>query len=407
MKARPIAAAGAVVVATGAATLGIGAAPAAAGGAHPAPSGGCPAPSKVFDRATPAAQRSLSYGQLARLSDGAGVTVAVIDTGVDGAVPQLSGRVRAGHDLTGPSGASANTDCLGRGTALASIVAAGPTKDAGFIGMAPAVTIDPIRVVAPGGSEEPSPGLIATAIRTAVDDHAQVVLVASANLPEGPSLSDALGYAVNHDALVVAPLPAPQGQVASTALSPAVSEHLLTVAAVGDYGSLPSTSTSAAMPDLVAPGKDVVALSRGGDGTVVASGDAYAAAFVAAAAALVRSYHPDDSVAEIMRRLEVSAIPVTGSRPEDAAGWGAVSPYDAVSAQLPTQDNGLAPPPRPVSIAAAPARASHPERGRALWVVGAGLTIVTVLVGVSVTVRARRRRGEGTRPAAVPALGAG
>src|SRR5262245_63038868 len=55
------------------------------------------------------------------ISRGDGVTVAVLDSGVDPAHPQLSGAVRAGGDYLGDGGDGLE-DCVGHGTAVASII---------------------------------------------------------------------------------------------------------------------------------------------------------------------------------------------------------------------------------------------------------------------------------------------
>ncbi|HWB36479.1 MAG TPA: S8 family serine peptidase, partial [Rugosimonospora sp.] len=70
-------------------------------------------------------------------SRGAGVVVAVVDSGVDASLAALSGRVTVGTDIVSGTGRG-DTDCLGTGTAMASIIAAGTDSGAGQItGIAP------------------------------------------------------------------------------------------------------------------------------------------------------------------------------------------------------------------------------------------------------------------------------
>ena len=74
-------------------------------------------------------QSSLDPAKVNQLSDGRSVTVAVIDSGVDSGHPQLAGRVRPGRDLLFPGGGPGDFDCIGHGTAVASIIAGGGEED--------------------------------------------------------------------------------------------------------------------------------------------------------------------------------------------------------------------------------------------------------------------------------------
>ncbi|MCW2542376.1 MAG: peptidase and in, kexin, sedolisin [Frankiales bacterium] len=355
----------------------------------------CQRPATSFDTSIPAAQKQLGYARLAPLANGRGVSVAVIDTGVDASVPQLAGRVTDGVDLTG-SGMAAATDCLGRGTALAAIVAAGPTRGAAFVGMAPQARIAPVRVTS-GDGREPTPELIAAGIKAAADGGMRIALIASANLPVTPVLTNALNYAASRDMVVVAPEPAPETPPSGIPPAPLVSDKLLTVNSLNDDGTLQTpaataSGTPAAGPDLVAPGGKVLSLARRGAGTVVGSGNAYAAAFVAGAAALVRSHLPTLTAGEVIQRLEQSAIGVNGGRPFGSSGWGLVDPYDAVAAELPGARAVPTTSPQPLLVAV-PAVAAHPERQRALLGLAAVGLVALLLLARTITARARRRPG--------------
>ena len=78
-------------------------------------------------------QQRYAPARLAPLATGAGVTVAVIDSGVDRAHPQLAGRVLDGTDLLDPGG-DGSRDCAGHGTGVASIIAAAPRDGTAFRG---------------------------------------------------------------------------------------------------------------------------------------------------------------------------------------------------------------------------------------------------------------------------------
>jgi membrane-anchored mycosin MYCP len=122
--------------------LALPAAPAAAR----APSG-CASPPEPARpvAATPWPQQRYAPERLTPLADGAGVVVAVIDSGVDRGHPQLAGRVLDGADFLEPGG-DGTRDCAGHGTGVASLIAATARPGVGFRGLAPAARILPVRV---------------------------------------------------------------------------------------------------------------------------------------------------------------------------------------------------------------------------------------------------------------------
>src|SRR5579875_2004119 len=165
-----------MVLAAGLSLSAVPAAPARAASDRPPPSSGCPASSAAPAPATtPWAQQALGFASVWPLTRGAGVTVAVIDSGVD-ASPQFGDRVREGPDLalssTGPAAsADPDADCVGHGTSVASIIAAAPVAGVSFTGVAPAADILSIKIT----NSDTFPGQVtAEAIQTAVEDGAQV-----------------------------------------------------------------------------------------------------------------------------------------------------------------------------------------------------------------------------------------
>lgn len=322
-------------------------------------------------------QLSLSLSSAWQLSRGAGVTVAVVDTGVSADAPALSGRVTAVGD--------AADDCVGHGTFTAGLVAAAQMSGTAFHGVAPAA-----RVLAVRGTDErgaATPGLVADGIRAAVDQDAQVVTV-SAALPAGEDeLTAAVRYATEHDVLVVAPAVPdvkPKSGEAAGEYWPASAPGALSVVGVPAEGGAPD-SVAAAGADLAAPGGPVVGIGPRGSGHYIATGSSAAAAFAAGAAALVRSYHPDLTAAETARRLTASAAP-TGNAPR-------LDPYAAVSMVPPGSSRHAAPPTTaPLQLRAV----SSTPRNRALLTAGAmALLVLVVATAVAVIPRGRAR---GWRP---------
>ena len=96
--------------------------------------------------AVPWAQRLLAPERVWPFARGSAVTVAVLGSGVDAKHPQLAGRVLRGYDAI-TRRAGADSDCLGLGTQAAGVIAAQPTRAVGFVGVAPGVSVLPVRVV--------------------------------------------------------------------------------------------------------------------------------------------------------------------------------------------------------------------------------------------------------------------
>ena len=107
----------------------------------------------------------LHIAQAQQVSQGAGITVAVIDTGVDAGHPDLSGSVLPGADLvTTGSTRDARTDLSGHGTGMAGLIAG----HGRMLGVAPRASIVPIRVLTEFGRGTAAPDLLAQAIDLAV-----------------------------------------------------------------------------------------------------------------------------------------------------------------------------------------------------------------------------------------------
>lgn len=147
------------------------------------------------------ALEALNAESVWKLSKGSGVTVAVIDDGVNSDHADLRGNVLEGKDfMDGGSAAPESSD--NHGTAMAAIIAAhGHGTNDGVIGLAPEAKILPIREF---GTDGPGTDV---AIRYAVDNGASVINVSqcfdSTSQEEVDKVSDAVAYALSRDVLVV------------------------------------------------------------------------------------------------------------------------------------------------------------------------------------------------------------
>ncbi|MFG3603735.1 type VII secretion-associated serine protease mycosin [Micromonospora chersina] len=375
---------------------GFPAAPAAA--RAPSACAAPPAPERpVAEQPWP--QQRYAPDRLAPLATGAGVVVAVVDSGVDRSHPQLAGRVLDGADFLDPGG-DGTRDCAGHGTGVASIIAAAPRPGVAFRGLAPDARILPVRVseqqVVDGRESGRTVGAadFARSIRWAVDHHADVVNLSVVLYADDPAVRAAIAYAVRRDVVVVAAAgnlhdsgdPRPY---------PAAYDGVLGVGAIGADGIRAAFSQTGPYVDLVAPGGDVL-MAAPRQGHHRAEGTSYAAPFVAGTAALLRQYRPELDAAEVARRIVASADPAPG--PADGYGAGVLNPYRAVTESTggPVAGRGTGaalPVDRPDAAELARQARRATARDRALLVAGAtgAAALVVVLLAVVLPRGARRR----------------
>jgi hypothetical protein len=346
--------------------------------------GGCAPGSPVVSKAVPWPSVRLGLSQAGRFSEGGSVTVAVVDTGVSAAASALSGAVAAGVDLTAPGRGRADGDCAGRGTFVAGIVAARPRDGSGFAGVAPAARILPVRVTPT--EDLVAADVLAAGISAAVDRGASVVAVTASSVADSPALRTAVLDALRRNALVVAPATTQAARNRPAPAFPAHYEEVLAVTALGVNGA--SAATGESRVDLAAPGADgVVSLAPAGDGHVTSSGDEVAAAFVAGAAALLRSYRPELSAAAVRQRLLDTADRAVGP----GFGAGVVDPDRALTEVLSPDGGG-----RPASPAERMPRLAEPPAAPVspLWTVlpvAGGVAAVLAIAGTAAFVVRRRR----------------
>ncbi len=333
------------------------------------------------------AQQRLGLAQANRYSQGKGVRVAVVGTGVSPKAVGLSGRVEA-------DGAAAE-DCVGHGTFLAGVIGASAVPGSGFAGVAPQA-----RLLAERGTDQwgvPSTALTAQGIEAAVDGGADVVLVSAALSKDTGALRAAVEHAADKDVLLVAPA-APDTAPKSTSAQasdpppsdywPAAADGVLSVVGVDIVGDRPQDVPQPLHADLAAPGVAVTGIGPAGKGNYVANGSSVAAAFAAGTAALVRAHQPDLTAAQTAARLRATAA-------------HAPVPLLDPTAALSTVLDPSAPSPAPEGAVnlpeAAPRSAVVP---RAWTLAGVSLLLIMVAGGVMALAKVRAsRRTPGGDPA--------
>ncbi|WP_084598745.1 type VII secretion-associated serine protease mycosin [Actinoplanes subtropicus] len=362
-----------------------------------------PARASVF-KGTPAEDAVYAPQRLAPLATGKGIRVAVIDSGVDPTHPQLQGQVLTGADFlrNDPNG---RQDCIGHGTAVASLIAATPAGDTGFQGLAPGARIVPIRISeqtedAEGNtSGDPgSPARFAAAIDFAVRRaHVQVINLSLVMTRENELVDAAVRRALEAGVVVVAAAGNHGKDGEDVPTWPAAVPGVIAVAAVGPDGTRAEFSQRGAFLSISAYGVNVTVANRGA-GNLTDQGTSFSAPFVSATAALLLERFPGIGPGEVRRRLQATADPAPGGPKEYGAGL--LNPYRALTESLgPASRAPVAPqvmhPNDPAAVALAERR--EQSRQMALWFAAAGAALVLLLAAAALIVR--RGRSRGWRPA--------
>lgn len=364
-------------------------------------------------------------------SRGGGVTVAVLDTGVDPAQADLAGTVITGPDYTN-SGRLPGGPYWGKhGTAMASLIAGrghGPNNANGVVGVAPAAKILSVRVTLETGDplyKDPNiaaglPGAIAHGIRYAVNHGASVI-----DLPLDPAPTpgtpgaggskaerSAIAYALHKNVVLVAP--AGDGGAGSDPVNfPAAYPGVIAVGAFDTAFTKGAFSSHQPYVTVTAAGVGMVAATTP-KGYIRISSTSAASAVAAGILALVKAEYPGLTPAQVTKVLSQSTVyRPAGSRRVPGSGYGTM---DAGLALLAAARIGkpAAPPPSPAasqsSPASAPAKvpASKPSPAASshssmlmMAVILAAVLLAGLLLLTLAFVQVRRRRARAARLAPI------
>ncbi|WP_412077863.1 type VII secretion-associated serine protease mycosin [Streptomyces xanthophaeus] len=266
-----------------------------------------------------------------KISTGKGVTVAVIDTGVN-RIPELQGQVLPGAVFpAGDAEGDKDNDYNGHGTTMAGIIAGTgkhPSGD-GAYGLAPGAKILPIRVpdVMDGWK---TPSWVA-AIRYAADSDAKIINISLAmgGKPEDDlERAEAVKYALSKGKLIFA---GAGNDGNSTIKYPAATPGVVGVGAVDANGEATRESQRGPQVDMSAPGIDIVTACTSKTGLCTTHGTSDATALASASAALLWSAHPDWTNNQVLRvLLNTAGKPVDGAERSDFVGYGVVRPRIAL-----------------------------------------------------------------------------
>ncbi|GAB7065858.1 type VII secretion-associated serine protease mycosin [Mycolicibacterium obuense] len=402
---------------------------------------------------TPPPLTALQIEQAHKFSTGAGVIVAVIDTGVR-PQPRLPGMIAGGDYVDPASGANGFEDCEGHGTIVAGIIGAAPAPTDGLIGVAPNAQILAIRQTSlaympenqSSNPDDPNQSRTAGDIRTlaraivhAANMGARVINISVVSCVKVTTpidqamLGGALKYATEvKDALVVAAAgnvnsavdsgagnqncksnpdadptrpddPRNWGGVTVVSTPSWFDDLVLSVGFVSPEGARAENTMSGPWVDVAAPGSGIVSLSSSGEGVingvpgeeaglVPIAGTSFAAAYVSGTAALLRSRFPQMSAREVATRIITTAhAPARGV--DNAVGRGLIDPVAALTYDIPVDGAPeVTVQAAELSLPAPPPPPDSAPKWTAAIVIGAlSALVVAVLIVVAATGVRRRQ----------------
>ncbi|WP_433651967.1 type VII secretion-associated serine protease mycosin [Micromonospora zamorensis] len=289
------------------------------------------APARAVDREDAWHLGALELTELHKLTQGEGVTVAVVDTGVDARHPDLKKNVLPGVDLYDDR-SRGHKDRHSHGTTMASLIAGhghGPGGREGVLGVAPKAKILPVTVQGREGVSNIAPDALAAGIDWAVDHGADVINVSLSSSTDA-DIDRAVKRAYQSNVIVVASVGNKQDVIIG---NPARHPGALAVTGTDRNGR---PSRIAAIPaeetDLAAPADDLFAALPNGQYTTI-TGSSGATALVSGAVALVKSKYPNLNSYDLFKRM-VETTRDAGKPGKDVDyGWGQLDLQQALTGE--------------------------------------------------------------------------
>lgn len=260
------------------------------------------------------------------------IVVAVADTGVDINHPDLASSLVYGYNAI--NNTNSIDDDNGHGTHVAGIAAGIINNSKGIAGVAGKSKIMPIKVLDSTGSGYTSN--IGKGIMWAADHGAKVINLSLGSSSYDNYLQDAINYAYDKGALIVAAAGNSSTNVPSY---PAALNNVIAVSATDRSNAKATFSNYGSYIDLAAPGLSIYSTTF--DGAYgYKSGTSMACPFVSGAAALVWSLNTNKSPSEIESILKSTAYDIGSTGRDDAFGYGLVDVYEAIRVIEPAPPEG-------------------------------------------------------------------
>jgi type VII secretion-associated serine protease mycosin len=353
----------------------------------------------------------LKLNQAHRITTGAGISVAVIDTGIS-PHRDLYRNLRKGTDTSPGGDGTGQDDEHGHGTRMAGLIAAhGRGTTEGALGVAPSSSLIPVRAAGkiPNGLGVPA------GIKWAASFGADIISV-SGSVSPSRELKDAVAAATQADAVIIAA--AGNKSEDLSLIYPAAMPDVLAVGAIDRNGNAADFSITDQKVAICAPGVDMVTTDLNNK-YAKGRGTSQATAIVAGAAALVRAKFPELSAPEVVHRLTATAKDNGPPGRDDQCGYGVLDIVKALTADVPPLDpaagtgsGSAAPtgessasvgPPGPIGAGASVAASPSPKASSSVLPVFAGIGSAVIVLGAAlVFLVRRRRRSEPSEPSGPP-----
>ncbi|MEU8180001.1 S8 family serine peptidase [Micromonospora sp. NPDC049044] len=347
-----------------------------------------------------------------KITKGAGVVVAVVDSGVEANHPDLRGQVLAGHGTNAMAARDGRRDDdkeKGHGTSMAGIIAGRGGGNMHVLGIAPAAKILPVSTGANFDSQD-----VLLGVRWAADNGADVINLSLGD--EGtapPELVDAINYALSKDAVVVASA----GNIEQgdrQVIAPANIPGVIAVSGFDKRGGFfagsvqgPEVVIASPMESIIRPAPKVVSPN----GYSLGSGTSSAAAIISGVVALIRAEYPKLDAPNVINRLIETARDAGPAGRDPQFGFGRVDPIAALTRSVPAVTanpllKGEAPGPTRPGRATPPGDDAGPAiefgvSNKAGAIVQVGLCLGVPIIGLVVLLVVLRRRKRRTPPATV------
>ena len=287
-------------------------------------------------------------------STGTGVTVAVLDSGVDASHPDLAGHVLPGYDvIAGKAGTS--TDPFGHGTHVAGTIAAVTGNGIGVASLAPDTRILPIKVLGADGRGYMSD--TATGIVYAADHGANVINMSLGGSTQVAAVTNAIAYARSKGVVVVAAA-GNSRQDGSPTSWPGADPGVIGVAATDTNDKVATFSNAGSYVDVAAPGVNIESTYPVSLGSYTyMSGTSMATPHVAALAALIEAYQPGLTPDQVEKAIESSALDLGPTGRDNDYGYGRINAPAALAAAA-----TMTPAPNTSSASPAPSITTAPTK---------------------------------------------
>lgn len=301
-----------------------------------------------------------------KLSTGSGVTIAVIDTGVDYTHVDINDNIWYNQlELSGVTGTDDdgngyiddirgwnfdenNNDVMddhGHGTHVAGIAAAEGNNQEGIIGVSYEANIMSLKILDKWGVGYGSNPIV-KAIEYAVDMGAKILSCSFGTTSYNTAIVNAFKYAYDHGCFIIA---AAGNDNRNINIYPAKLDYAVAVGSIDESNNRSSFSNYGSLLDVMAPGRDILSLrssdlnSYEWDSSYFvpeddpsslylrASGTSMATPFVSGIAALMLSQDPSITVNDFMRRMKFSSVDLGAVGKDNYYGWGLIDAYEALS----------------------------------------------------------------------------